>query len=269
MIIPVPAMVRISATGATANPGNRIEGPGNPGVFFFKFALRCHRARPIGRIGALQKQVDSLSWTEFPESFMPMRDPRVDTYIANAAPFARPILTYIRKCVHKGCADVIETIKWNAPFFTRNGIVCNMAAFKAHCSLNFWKGSALLKTFGMKKPDGMGQFGKISDLKDLPDEKTLIAFVKEAARLDDEKQAPKKRIIKPKAAPVAPEELLDRLRTNANAAATFQNFSPSHQREYIEWITEAKREETRTKRLEQTVAWLAEGKPRNWKYQNC
>lgn len=198
---------------------------------------------------------------------MGKRDPRVDAYIESAPEFARPILTFIRAAVHKGCPDVEETIKWHAPFFVRKAILCNMVAFKAHCSLNFWKGSLIIPKD--QKREGMGQFGKIASLKDLPNEKTLIGYVREAARLDEEGVKPKRAIAKPKPAAAAPDDLLALLRKNKKAATAFENFSPSHRREYIEWITEAKRDETRNKRLEQTIAWLAEGKSRHWKYQNC
>jgi uncharacterized protein YdeI (YjbR/CyaY-like superfamily) len=199
---------------------------------------------------------------------MGTRHPRVDAYIENAAEFARPILTFIREAVHKGCPDAQETMKWSAPFFVRKAILCNMVAFKAHCSLNFWKGDLVVPK-NQQPREGMGQFGKITSLKDLPEEKAMVAYVREAARLDE---AGIKRDAKPaKAKPptAAPDDLLAALKKSKKAAATFENFSPSHKREYIEWITEAKRDETRQKRLEQTIEWLVEGKPRHWKYQNC
>ena len=199
---------------------------------------------------------------------MGTRDSRVDAYIANAPEFARPILEHLRKIVHNGCPDVSEAIKWGTPFFVREGLLCNMAAFKAHCSFNFWRGSRIIPKVNRRR-EAMGQFGRITSVKDLPSEKVLLGYVKEAARLDEtgikgEMKPPKP---KPKPAAVAPGDLIALLKKNEKAAATFERFSPSRRREYIEWITEAKREETRQKRLEQTIAWLAEGKSRNWKYE--
>lgn len=204
------------------------------------------------------------------QSIMSARDPRVDAYIARAADFARPILSHIREAVHKGCPDVKEAIKWGAPFFTRKGILCNMAAFKAHCTFGFWNADVVLGKEAAIKFEAMGDFGRITSVKDLPSERILIEFVKEAARRDESGvKAPAKPRSAPKPALEPPDELLAALKKNKKAAATFENFSPSHRREYVEWIIEAKRPETREKRVQQTLAWLSEGKPRHWKYQNC
>ena len=206
---------------------------------------------------------------------MPKRDPRVDAYIAAAAPFAHPILKHLRKLVHEAAPDLQETIKWGMPSYTGKGIVCGMAAFKAHATFGFWNEKAVAKalgeTVGGKSADAMGQFGRIATLSDLPSAATLKRMVKTAAELDREGalkiSRPKKA---PKAALAVPDDLAAALKQkqNARARATFEAFSPSHRREYIEWITEAKKEETRAKRLAQTLEWLAEGKSRNWKYAN-
>jgi uncharacterized protein YdeI (YjbR/CyaY-like superfamily) len=193
------------------------------------------------------------------------RDKRVDAYIAKSADFAKPILTYIREAVHKGCPEVVETIKWSMPFFMHHGILCNLAAFKQHCSFGFWRRDLV----GEKKAEGMGQFGKIESVKDLPSQKALVEYVKKAARLNEAGDKPKKAKPKPRAELATPPDLEMALKKNKKAAETFKNFTPSCRREYNEWITEAKREETRVKRVEQTIQWLAEGKSRNWKYQNC
>ena len=200
---------------------------------------------------------------------MGTRDPRVDAYIEEAADFAKPILNYIREAVHKGCPDINETLKWSMPSFTRKGIICGMAAFKAHCVLGFWVGEEVVAKTG-KEMEAMGQYGRITNVKDLPPQKVLIGFVKEAARLDElGVKRTAKRPTAPRPPLPTPVDLAAAMKKNKKAATTFENFSPSHRREYIEWITEAKRPETRTKRLEQTVVWLAEGKSRNWKYANC
>jgi uncharacterized protein YdeI (YjbR/CyaY-like superfamily) len=201
---------------------------------------------------------------------MGKRDARVDAYIAKAADFARPILEHLRTVVHEACPDVEETMKWSFPHFDYKGMMCSMAAFKEHCAFGFWKDELVLGD-GAAGKDAMGQFGRITTIKDLPSKKVLTGYIKKAIKLnDDGVKAP--RTTKPKApkpAPVAPNDLAAALRGNAQAAATFEGFSPSHKREYIEWITEAKTEATRLRRIEQAVAWMAEGKPRNWKYMNC
>jgi uncharacterized protein YdeI (YjbR/CyaY-like superfamily) len=197
---------------------------------------------------------------------MGRKDPRIDAYIEKSRPFAKPILRYIRKAVHAGCPDVVETLKWSAPHFDYKGVMCGMAAFKEHCAFGFWK-AKLLGVEATNSTEAMGQFGTIRSIEDLPAERKLIALVKRAAKLNDEGiKAP--RMKKPAKAPVkVPADLAEALKKNEKARATFDAFSPSHRREYIEWITEAKQQATRDRRLATTIEWLTEGRSRNWKYQ--
>ena len=198
---------------------------------------------------------------------MATKDPRIDAYIARSADFAKPILKHLRKVVHAGCPDVVETIKWSMPHFDYKGVMCGMAAFKEHCAFGFWKADLILDRDKQAKKSGMGSFGCIKSLADLPSEKTLIGYVNKAAALNAAgikapgRTQPKKR--KPLA---MPDDFTAALKKNAKARNAFENFSPSHRREYIEWITEAKREETRKERLGKSIRWLTEGKARNWKY---
>lgn len=199
---------------------------------------------------------------------MSKKDARVDAYIAKSAEFAKPILKHFRQLVHEACPEVEETIKWSFPHFMREGILCSMAAFKAHCAIHFWQGSARFDL--PKETEGMGQFGRITSLADLPKDKALTGYIKEAARMNVsglKKVVPAKP--KKKQDLIVPDCIKVALKGNARAAAAFEGFSPSHKREYVEWISEAKREETRERRLKTMLEWLAEGKPRNWKYMNC
>lgn len=197
---------------------------------------------------------------------MGSRDPRVDAYIAEAAPFARPILEHLRELVHRGAPEIVETIKWGMPFFSLRRNLCHMAAFKAHCAFGFWT-SRVVGTTG-KEGEAMGQFGRIASLADLPADRKILALVREAVAVDakGEKSPARPRKTKPEAE--VPEVLAKALRSKKHAAAkrTFDAFPPSHRREYVEWLLEAKTEATRAKRLATTLEWLAEGKPRNWKY---
>lgn len=200
---------------------------------------------------------------------MPKHDPRIDAYIERAAPFAQPILTRVRALVHEGCPEVEETIKWGMPTFEyAGGILCGMAAFRQHASFGFWKHALVL---GEGEPrDGMGSYGKMASLKDLPPKKTLIAHIKKAMKLnEDGAKTSATRKSAPKPPPEAPADLVAALKKNKAAQATFDGFAPGARRDYVEWIVEAKREETRAKRLAQAVEWMAEGKRRNWKYENC
>jgi uncharacterized protein YdeI (YjbR/CyaY-like superfamily) len=199
--------------------------------------------------------------------------PKVDAYIAKAAPFAQPVLEHLRELVHKGCPEVVEEIKWSMPFFVYKGqILGNIAAFKAHCSFGLWGGevAAAMRKDGVLSGDGMGKLGKIASVKELPSNKAMIGYVKQAAAFIDGggKTMPKRSKVA-KAVAEVPVELAAALKKNKAAGTTFAGFSPGCRREYVDWIAEAKRPETRERRVAQAVEWMAEGKQRNWKYQNC
>jgi hypothetical protein len=201
---------------------------------------------------------------------MAERDPRIDAYIEKSADFAKPILRHLRAVVHEACPQAQETMKWSFPHFEYKGILCSMASFKAHCAFTFWSGAEVL---GSEAKDGaMGQFGRITSLDDLPPRRVLAGHVRKAMALKDAGVRPgwaKARAEKARSKEVAvPEELAAALalKKNRKAKAIFDGFPPSHRREYAEWIAEAKRPETRARRTAQAVAWIAEGKQRNWKY---
>ena len=200
--------------------------------------------------------------------------PQVDAYIAKAAPFAQPLLEHLRELIHKGCPEVVEEIKWSMPFFVYKGqILGNIAGFKAHCSVNLWGDgvAAAMRKDGVLSSDGLGKLGKIASVKDLPSNKTMMGYVKQAAAFIDAggKTMPKRTKKVERAEAEVPVELAAALKKNKAAGATFAAFSPGCRREYVDWISEAKRQETREKRVAQAVEWMAEGKQRNWKYQNC
>jgi uncharacterized protein YdeI (YjbR/CyaY-like superfamily) len=198
---------------------------------------------------------------------MGKRDPRVDDYIEKSAEFARPILKHLRRVVHLGCPQVQETIKWSFPHFDYQGIMCGMAAFKHHCAFGFWKAELIFAEDKRAKEEAMGHFGRITSLADLPPERTLIGYVRKAAELNE--AGIKLRVRpKPNKKPLTkvPAYLTAALTENPKAKTTFEKLSPSNQREYVEWVSEAKRDETREQRLKTSIAWLTEGKPRNWKY---
>jgi uncharacterized protein YdeI (YjbR/CyaY-like superfamily) len=195
-------------------------------------------------------------------------NPAVDAYIWKAAPFARPILEKLRALFHKACPDIEETIKWGFPHFEYRGIVGSMAAFKQYAVFGFWKAQLLSDPAGLFTPDdqNMGR-SKFTGVSELPSDAVLLKYIREAVALNEEGvnvERPK-REKKPEAE--VPADLQAALKKNKKALATFEGFSPSHRREYVEWITEAKQEATRQKRLTHAIEWLEEGKPRNWKYQ--
>jgi len=234
------------------------------------------------------------------------RDPRIDAYIDSAAEFARPILRHLRELVHEACPEATETLKWGMPSFEYQGLLCGLAAFKSHCVFGFWKhellfgdaatatragkraaatrSSAKAKTSGGRPTPGttkatreakpaardeaMGQFGRLTSLAQLPPRRTMLSYIRQAAELNERGvKVPRK--VKPRQKLVVPDDLAAGLRRNKAAAAVFSKFSYSKQKDYIEWLTEAKRPETRARRLATALAWIAAGKSRNWKYEKC
>ncbi len=200
---------------------------------------------------------------------MASKNPRVDAYISKAAPFAQPVLNHLRSLIHKTCPSVEETIKWGMPSFEYKGILCGFASFKQHCTFGFWKASLMKDKVLMENARSevaMGHLGRITSLKDLPSDKKITGWIKEAMKLNEEG----KKVVKAK--PVVKKELVipayipTAIKKNKKAWSTFEQFSPSAKNEYVYWITEAKTEETKNKRLVQAIEWMADGKPRNWKY---
>ena len=201
---------------------------------------------------------------------MASRDPHIDAYISKAPEFARPILAHLREVVHAACPEVEETMKWSMPSVVyAGGILCGMAAFKQHATFGFWKGRLIVPGDGASNESAMGQFGRITKVSELPSKKVLAGYVRQAMKLNEEgiRDPARAKPGKAKPAPATPDGLLAALKENGQAKATFEKFSPSCKREYVEWITEAKRDETRQRRVAQAVEWMAEGKQRNWKYQ--
>jgi Bacteriocin-protection, YdeI or OmpD-Associated/Domain of unknown function (DU1801) len=211
-------------------------------------------------------------------------DVRVDAYINRAKPYAQPILEHLRELVHKGCPGVVETIKWSRPFFEYKGVILgNMSAFNAHCSFGFWgeEIGAVLREAGVVQDGGMGSLGKITAVKDLPPDKQMLGFLRQAAGFVDrgeytspiaarvEKKAAKHGVVKAEKPAVESPELMAALKKNKKAAAGFAALSPSCKKEYVEWVADAKRAETKEKRIATALEWIAEGKQRNWKYMAC
>ena len=197
---------------------------------------------------------------------------QLDAYVAKSADFAKPILEHLRELVHKACPEVQETIKWGMPFFDYEGPLCNMAAFKQHAVFGFWKGKLLqdpknyLQERSTEGGTAMGHMGRLTSLKDLPPDKIIIDFIKQAMKLNEEGiKLPAKPKTTPKPLDVPPY-FLSALKKNKKALTVFNAFPYSHKKEYVQWITEAKTETTRAKRMETAIEWIAEGKHRNWKY---
>jgi uncharacterized protein YdeI (YjbR/CyaY-like superfamily) len=198
------------------------------------------------------------------ERTMAQKDPRIDAYIAKSADFAQPVLRHLRELVHRVCPDVQETMKWSAPHFMYKGMLCGMASFKTHCTFGFWKGSLVFDDNGDRS--AMGHYGRITSLDSLPSDRELTGHIRKAVKLNDEGR----KVARPARGPAkplkVPADFAAALRKSKRARAAFDAFSPSHRNEYVEWVTEAKTEATRQKRLDTAVEWIADGKSRNWKY---
>ena len=201
---------------------------------------------------------------------MPIHDSRVDAYIAQSAEFAQPILQHLRQLIHKTCPEVEEGIKWSMPFFSHHGAtMCLMAAFKQHCSFRFWLYREVLGEGA--EGDGMGQFGRLTSVRDLPSDKQLATHLRKAMALAEAGVKLSRPKTAARSAAVLPQELAAQFAQEKHAAArkTWEGFGPGAQREYTDWIAEAKTDATRQKRIATTLEWLAEGRKRNWKYEKC
>ena len=199
---------------------------------------------------------------------MAKKDPRIDAYIAGRAAFARPILRHLRQLVHTACPEVEESIKWGMPAFSYRGPLCGMAAFKAHATFGFWKGKLIVDTKGVDLDTAMGQFGRITSLAELPAKRVILGYVKKAMMFN-ESGVKVKRVVRKHPPLRLQPAFAAALARHPRARATFDAFSPSCRREYVEWISEAKRDETRMTRIATSIKWLTEGKKRNWKYESC
>lgn len=198
-------------------------------------------------------------------------DPRVDAYIENAEDFAKPILRKLRKLVHEACPDSHETIKWSFAAFDYKGPFCSMASFKEHCTFGFWKASLMEDPSGIleeKKGQGMGSLGRIGSEADLPPDDVIIGLIQQAKKLNDDgvKLPPRPRVIDDTPLKI-PEDFSIALALNILAQNHFDQFSAGKKKEYILWITEAKADDTRKRRIETALEWISEGKSRNWKYE--
>jgi uncharacterized protein YdeI (YjbR/CyaY-like superfamily) len=207
---------------------------------------------------------------QFKGNIMAGKYSNIDDYINAAQPFAQPILKHLRALVHKACPDVEEKIKWSFPHFEYKGPICHMAAFKQHCAFGFWKAPLMADKTLIDKAateEAMGHFGRITSLKDLPSDRKLIAYIKEAMALNEEgiKVTPPKKILGQ--TPDTPEDFKKMLKLNTVAWEVFQAFPPSHKKEYIHWILEAKSTATRERRIQTAVLQIAEKKAKNWKYE--
>ena len=203
---------------------------------------------------------------------MAQKEKLIDAYIAKSADFAKPILNHLRKLIHEACPEVEDRVKWSMPHFDyKKSPLCHMASFKQHAAFGFWKAS-LMKDKSLleaaQSETAMGHLGRITSLKDLPSDKKIINWIKEAMKLNDaDIKLPKDKPPKyEKKDLVIPKYFFDAVKKNKKAWITFDKFSYSARKEYVEWITGAKSEDTRNKRMEQAIEWMAEGKPRNWKY---
>jgi uncharacterized protein YdeI (YjbR/CyaY-like superfamily) len=258
--------LRFGARGRYAPVGRHGRRNAALAILLFLF-FRLPNGHPPNEIGGFALIILISTFRKI--ILMGKRDKRVDAIIAKAEPFAQPILRHLRELVHEVCPDVEETIKWGMPHFDYQGVLCSMASFKRHAVFGFWKASLMKDKKLMENAaseTSMGHLGKLTSLKDLPSDKILKSYIKEAMELN-EMGAKVERTKPMKGRKVTvPSYFRKALAGNKSAAKSFDAFSPSHKKEYVEWITEAKTDATRDKRIETALEWLAEGKPRNWKY---
>lgn len=196
----------------------------------------------------------------------------IDKYITEATDFAQPILNHLRQLIFTADPEMEEAIKWRQPCYSQNGLVCAMAAFKQHVNFTFFEGKHLIDkhgVFGDSNNQNLSAF-KLKSIDELPADNILISYIQQAIAYNQSAEKPKKtKAKKDKAELIIPRELAEALAQNTKASEHFDNFSYSKQNDYIEWISSAKRDTTRQKRLATAIEWISEGKGRNWKYENC
>ena len=199
---------------------------------------------------------------------MGKKDPRFDAYIKKAAPFAQPILTTLRERIHAACPDVVEVVKWGHPSFEYKGILAGMAAFKQHAAFGFWKHDLVVGK-GTRQNEAFGSFGRITSVAELPPAARFAGWVKKAMELNDA-GVKVERVKTKRKKPIAMHPEFEKaLAKDKKARANFDAFAPSAQRDYMEWISDAKQDATRERRIATAVEWIGQGKRRNWKYENC
>jgi uncharacterized protein YdeI (YjbR/CyaY-like superfamily) len=199
---------------------------------------------------------------------MALRDPRLDAAIHKAQPYAQQIFVRVRDLMHVASPDIEEDIRWGTPTFMYKGsILAGFAAFKAYCALAFWKHKLLAPRLPAADANALEQCGRMTSIADLPDDRTVTRLIKAAVKLQDDgiKEAPRPKPPKDRTIAVPPY-LKTALSKNKKAQTAFKDFSYSHKKEYVEWLADAKTKDTRSRRLATAVGWIAEGKPRNWKY---
>ncbi|MEO9802317.1 MAG: YdeI/OmpD-associated family protein [Reichenbachiella sp.] len=194
---------------------------------------------------------------------------KIDAYLTTVSSEHRPVLELIRKTVNAVDDRIQEDWKWRAPCFSLEGLVCWFVAFKSHVGLNFFKGAliedihnAFVESEDEDKGNRMIHFKSIDEVK----VKVIQDYVKQAVLLNEQGikiDFPKRKTLE------TPDYLIEALNKNKKAKDVFESFTDAQRKDYIEWLVEAKREETRNKRMTQAIEWIAEGKTRNWKYMNC
>ena len=188
-----------------------------------------------------------------------VRNPKVDAYIDKQQDFAKPILKHVRKLAHEALPRAEEALKWGVPYFTVNGKnAVGMAAFKKHASVMVCS----TETAG----GGMGNFGKLTDVSQLPGDEELIRQFRESA---EAVQSPETSQPKTKPVLAMPDDLASAIADTPSAQEVFDGFTDAQRRDYIEWVMSAKRQPTREKRVATAAEWIGEGKKRNWKYEKC
>lgn len=191
----------------------------------------------------------------------------ITAYIEKATPEFKEVMIALRSVLNNPNFDIKEDWKWGAPNFNNEGMICWLAHFRNHVGMNFFKGTLIKDKYNLfthyREEKGNRQL-KFSDINQIIPEQ-IEYYIEEAIKLNQENI----KVVKKEIDTSLPLDLETELNNNPKAKMFFESLAPSYKRDYIEWIEEAKREATRTKRLATTMEWLSEGKKKNWKYENC
>jgi len=187
----------------------------------------------------------------------------IDEAFSKFTGFQKEYCNHLRKLIHKAMPDVKEDWKWG-PNFNVNGMVCGVWGFKDHVKLVFFKGSAMKDTYKLfnqgKENEGNRSINFSS--ADKIDDKKIIEYLKEAAEINRKGI----KLVKKEIKVVMPAILVKALNKDKASKTYFESLAPSHRRDYADYISQAKQEETQLRRLDKVMEMLTDKRTLNDKY---
>jgi hypothetical protein len=195
---------------------------------------------------------------------------QINQYMAELPEWQRRMLVRLRQLIHEAAPEVEEAWRWDKPHFDNAGIMVGLCAFKEHVAVWFHKGALLKDTKKLFEATARTEEKGMRAYKlhegDKINEAAFLDLVKQAVAVND--KGTKLREAKPtKKALVVPEDLEQVLRKDPTAWANWEAFPVGHRRAYVEWVTDARQEETRKRRIAQSLEKIREGEQQEERHQ--